>query len=119
METAITGNQIRAGRILAGIDQRELARAADLPAQTISRMEASGAAPIVSRSSTITAVLAALGSHRVALAPNCIIHAVVNAERPKRKSPKSKTRHVDANPGGLAADAASVHPASSNQVFLR
>jgi len=118
METAITGNQIRAARILAGIDQRELAKAADLPVQTISRMEASGATPIVSRPSTITAVLAALGSHRVALAPNCIIHALVVADRPKRKSPKSKTR-LDANRSGLAADAASVHPASSNQVYLR
>jgi hypothetical protein len=64
---------------LAGVNQDELAKAASLPTQTISRMEASGTKPIVSRQKTITAVLTALGSfgvlmqHRgVALAQNKI-----------------------------------------------
>ena len=52
---------IRAARALAGMTQDELAKAADLPIQTISRMEESGGEPIVSRDSTTVAVLAALG----------------------------------------------------------
>ena len=37
----ITGPQLRAGRALLGIDQRELARLAGLSPQTVQRMEAS------------------------------------------------------------------------------
>ena len=65
MKPGISGNQIKARRALAGINQRTLANPADLPVQTISRMEASGAEPIVSRDSTTVAVLAALGRHGV------------------------------------------------------
>ena len=36
----ITGPQLRAGRALLGIDQRELARLAGLSPQTVQRMEA-------------------------------------------------------------------------------
>jgi transcriptional regulator with XRE-family HTH domain len=62
---AITGNQIRAARVLAGINQRALAKAAGKPVQTISRMEGSGAKRIVSRNGTIADVLAAPGSYAV------------------------------------------------------
>jgi hypothetical protein len=65
----ITGNMVKAGRALAGISQLALAKAAGIPTQTISRMEASGAQPIVSRDSTTVAVLAALGRHGVMLQP--------------------------------------------------
>jgi hypothetical protein len=65
MKPVIAGNMIRAGRALAGINQTELAKAADMHIQTLCRMEASGAEPIVSRDSTTVAVLAALSRHGV------------------------------------------------------
>jgi hypothetical protein len=76
MKPTITGNMIRAGRALAGIDQRKLAKAADMHIQTLSRMEASGAEPIVSRDSTTVAVLAALGRHGVLMQPRGVALAL-------------------------------------------
>jgi hypothetical protein len=54
---------IKAGRALAGLSQKGLVMASGIPRQTICRMEASGAEPIVSRNSTTVAALAALGRH--------------------------------------------------------
>jgi transcriptional regulator with XRE-family HTH domain len=54
---------MHAARILAGFSQVELAKASGIRRQTISRMENTGAEPIVSRDSTTVAVLAALGRH--------------------------------------------------------
>jgi hypothetical protein len=67
----VTGNMIKAGRALAGLSQKGLAKAAGT--RTLSRMEASGAEPIVSRNSTTVAVLAALGRHGVMLVPGGVV----------------------------------------------
>ena len=73
---------IRAARALAGMTQDELAKAADLPIQTISRMEESGGEPIVSRDSTNVAVLAALGRAGVMMQPRgvALVHNKTPAE---------------------------------------
>jgi DNA-binding XRE family transcriptional regulator len=107
MKPLITGNMIRAARALAGINQDALAKAADLPIQTLSRMEASGAKPIVSRDSTTVAVLAALGRHGVMMQPRGVA-LVQESQSPNVKS-------ISSGP----ADVQRVHPATANQVFMR
>jgi DNA-binding XRE family transcriptional regulator len=72
----ITGHQIRSARILAGLSQVELVELAGLTnRQTLIRMEGCGAQEIISNSKTIASVLAALGSHGVALVPGGLIRA--------------------------------------------
>jgi len=61
----ITGAMVHAARVLAGLTQVELANASGIRRQTISRMEACGPKPIVSRDPNVVPVLAALGRHGV------------------------------------------------------
>jgi hypothetical protein len=92
---------IKSGRALAGLSQKGLAKAADFSIQTLSRMEASGAKPIVSRDSTTVAVLAALGRRGVMMQLRGV--ALVQ----EQKSPSTLA------PG--PADVQRVHPATANQ----
>ncbi|OWK26315.1 hypothetical protein AJ87_03125 [Rhizobium yanglingense] len=55
-----TGNQLKAARALAGIEQIEVASAAGIHVNTIRAMEASGPAPIAGRSQNVQAVQRAL-----------------------------------------------------------
>lgn len=55
-----TGNQLKAARALAGIEQVELAKAADVHVNTIRSMEASGASAIAGRATNVQAVQRAL-----------------------------------------------------------
>lgn len=55
-----TGNQLKAARALAGIDQIDLAKRASVNPNTIRTMEASGAGPIAGRAVTVQAVQRAL-----------------------------------------------------------
>ena len=57
---AISGNQLKAARALAGFDQKELADAADVGINTIRNLEASGAQPVRGRTDTLDAIVAAL-----------------------------------------------------------
>jgi transcriptional regulator with XRE-family HTH domain len=61
----LSGNQIKAARILAGAGQAEIAAAAGITRQSLSRLEGSGPQPVVSRDATVAAVLAALGARGV------------------------------------------------------
>jgi DNA-binding XRE family transcriptional regulator len=72
---AVTGNQIRAARCLAGIDQATIAKAAGLTRQALVAMERSGPCPVVSRASSVARVLAALGARGVMLVPNGVVLA--------------------------------------------
>jgi transcriptional regulator with XRE-family HTH domain len=59
-----TGNQLKAARALAGVDQQELADSAGVNVNTIRNMEARGAAPITSSALTdrnVQVALEALG----------------------------------------------------------
>jgi transcriptional regulator with XRE-family HTH domain len=56
----ITGNQLKAARALADIDQHELANMAGINVNTIRNMEARGAEPITSSAVTIRKVQLAL-----------------------------------------------------------
>jgi transcriptional regulator with XRE-family HTH domain len=56
----ITGNQLKAARALAGVDQHELAEAAGINVNTIRNMEARGADPITSSAVTVRKVQLAL-----------------------------------------------------------
>jgi transcriptional regulator with XRE-family HTH domain len=56
----ITGNQLKAARALADIDQHELANLAGINVNTIRNMEARGAEPITSSAVTIRKVQLAL-----------------------------------------------------------
>lgn len=58
----ITGNQIRAARALANIDQQTLADDAKIGINTVRNMEASGAERIRVRTDTLDAVVDALRS---------------------------------------------------------
>lgn len=55
-----TGNQLKAARALAGIEQAKLAEAAKLNVNTIRNMEAAGAGSIAGRSVNVQAVQRAL-----------------------------------------------------------
>ncbi len=57
-----TGNQLKAARALAGVEQIELAQAANVHVNTIRSMEASGAEAIAGRSANVQAVQRALES---------------------------------------------------------
>jgi transcriptional regulator with XRE-family HTH domain len=55
-----TGNQLKAARALAGIDQHDLAKLAAINVNTIRNMEARGAEPITSSAVTVRKVQLAL-----------------------------------------------------------
>jgi transcriptional regulator with XRE-family HTH domain len=75
MTVGDSGYQMRAARALIGASQSDIAAAAGLTRQTIERMERSGSQPIVSRDSTVAAVLAALGARGVMFVPNGVVLA--------------------------------------------
>ncbi len=56
----VTGNQVKAARALAGMEQIQLARAAAIGVNTLRKMEAAGGETIRVRLDTIEAVRAAL-----------------------------------------------------------
>lgn len=58
-----TGREIKAARILIGLDQRQLASAAKLNTSTLSRMEQSGAETARGQSRSIQALVDALAKH--------------------------------------------------------
>jgi DNA-binding XRE family transcriptional regulator len=73
--SVISGNQLKAGRALAGLTQDELASAAGICPQTLNHMESSGARPALGRKASQAAVLAALGAHNVMLVPYGVVLA--------------------------------------------
>jgi transcriptional regulator with XRE-family HTH domain len=60
--TLVTGNQLKAARALAGVDQHQVAEAAGVNVNTIRNMEARGADPITSGAVTVRNVQLALES---------------------------------------------------------
>lgn len=62
-----TGNQLKAARALAGIDQATLAKAAGISPNTISAMEQRGAETLTSGLDTVRAVTRALNAAGVEL----------------------------------------------------
>jgi hypothetical protein len=62
METTVlvTGNQLKAARALAGVDQQQVADSAGVNVNTIRNMEARGAKPITSSAVTVRRVQLAL-----------------------------------------------------------
>jgi transcriptional regulator with XRE-family HTH domain len=62
-----TGNQLKAARALAGLDQATLAKAAGISPNTISAMESKGAETLTSGLDTIRAVAKALEAAGVEL----------------------------------------------------
>ena len=59
---SISGNQIKAARALAGLDQKGLAERANVGINTIRNMEAADAGNVRGRTDTLDAVVAALKS---------------------------------------------------------
>jgi transcriptional regulator with XRE-family HTH domain len=96
---------MKAGRILAGLSQKDLAKASGIRTQTISRMETAGAEAIVSRDSSVVPVLAALGRAGVMMQQRGVALAQ------ESKSPAQE----NAGP----ADASQLHPPTAHQVYLR
>ena len=76
-----SGRQLRAARILAGLDQSELAKLSKVHSTTIIRLEAFDAQPVRGQSGTITAVVNALAKAGVDLGENGSV-----IPRPKGKS---------------------------------
>jgi transcriptional regulator with XRE-family HTH domain len=60
-----TGRQIHAGRVLAGLDQRQLAKAAGIDPTTVGRMENSGPDTARGFARNVELVLKALERHGV------------------------------------------------------
>ena len=60
-----TGNQLKAARALAGVEQLALAEASGLSVGTIRNMEAQGGATLKSGLATIRAVQSALETHGI------------------------------------------------------
>jgi transcriptional regulator with XRE-family HTH domain len=56
----ITGNQIKAARALAGMDQKALAEAAQIGINTVRNIEGSGPEPAAGRIDTLNAIREAL-----------------------------------------------------------
>ena len=56
----VTGNQLKAARALAGVDQQQVADAAEINVNTVRNMEARGAEPITSSAVTVRNVQLAL-----------------------------------------------------------
>jgi transcriptional regulator with XRE-family HTH domain len=56
----VTGNQLKAARALAGVDQQQVADAARVNVNTVRNMEARGAEPITSSAVTVRSVQLAL-----------------------------------------------------------
>jgi transcriptional regulator with XRE-family HTH domain len=56
----VTGNQLKAARALAGVDQQQVADAAEINVNTVRNMEARGAEPITSSAVTVRSVQLAL-----------------------------------------------------------
>ena len=56
----VTGNQLKAARALAGVDQQQVADSAGVNVNTIRNMEARGAEPITSSAVTVRDVQVAL-----------------------------------------------------------
>jgi DNA-binding XRE family transcriptional regulator len=65
----VTGNQIRAARMLAGLTQKALAAEAGIAMQTLNHMEAAGHAPALGHKNSQARVLAALGAQGIMLVP--------------------------------------------------
>lgn len=85
-----TGNQLKAARALAGLDQATLAAAAKLSPNTISAMEKRGAETLTSGLDTIRAIMKALEAAGVELLnggqPGVRLRA--NFTAPKRRAGK-------------------------------
>jgi transcriptional regulator with XRE-family HTH domain len=62
-----SGNQLRAGRILAGVEQAQLARDARIDPSTLSRMEGAGKQTVRGRIDNVESVIKALERHGVQL----------------------------------------------------
>lgn len=60
-----TGNQLKAARALAGVEQTALADAAGVHVNTVRAMEGSGASPIAGRAQNVQAVQRALESYGI------------------------------------------------------
>ncbi len=56
----VTGNQLKAARALAGVDQQQLADSAGVNVNTVRNMEARGAKPITSSAVTVRRVQLAM-----------------------------------------------------------
>ena len=67
-----TGNQVKAARILIGMEQRQLAKQAGLNPATLSRMESSGSKTVRGHGSTIQAVIEALARNGVEIEEDAI-----------------------------------------------
>jgi transcriptional regulator with XRE-family HTH domain len=65
-----TGNQLRAGRVLAGLEQRHLAKLAGLDITTISRMERSGDSSVRGFATNVEKVVIALERSGVEITPD-------------------------------------------------
>jgi predicted transcriptional regulator len=76
-----SGRQLRAARVLAGLEQSDLARLAKVHVTTLVRLEAFDASPVRGQSGTITAVVNALAKAGVELGENGSI-----IPRPKGKA---------------------------------
>ena len=63
------GRQLKAARILAGLEQRQLAAKAGINPATLSRMENSGAKTVRGQGRSIQAVVDTLAAHGVEIEP--------------------------------------------------
>jgi transcriptional regulator with XRE-family HTH domain len=73
------GNQLKAARVLAGLEQTQLAKEAQINASTLSRMEGTGTKTVRGHAGNVQRVLDALASHGVE-----ITDAVRIVPKPKR-----------------------------------
>jgi predicted transcriptional regulator len=72
MRTLPTGYELRAARTLIGWQARELAKAADVDAATISRLEGAGKKPVHGLATTVDKVVRALQKAGVTIEPGVV-----------------------------------------------
>jgi transcriptional regulator with XRE-family HTH domain len=92
----ITGNQLKAARALAGVDQQQVADAAGVNVNTIRNMEARGAEPITSSAVTV---------HNVQRALEALGIEFLNHERPGVRLSKRAAKIAVARRSRAAAKA--------------
>jgi transcriptional regulator with XRE-family HTH domain len=92
-----TGNQLKAARALAGVDQQQLADSAGVNVNTIRNMEARGAAPITSGALTVRNVQMALEALGIEFL-NHLRPGVRLSKPTELKSATAKSKHATVKP---------------------
>lgn len=99
----VTGNQLKAARALAGLDQQAVAAAADVNVNTIRNMEACASGPITSSAVTVRRVQVALEGHGVEFLNHGQPGVRLGSPQSPAEAPRTRPAEKQAGSGSKAA----------------